>query len=56
MKSQPDKLVLCWIRTHKTTDLFITTLTKAEILATRNIADFEECGINLINPWNNSFP
>ena len=125
MKSQPDKLVLRWIGTHKATDLFITTLTKAEILyglellskgkrrtalkqaarsmfdvdfarrilsfdsdaarqfaiiaakrrkigrpisqidaqiaaiashhhatlATRNVSDFEECGIEIINPW-----
>lgn len=32
MKSQPNKLVLRWIGTHKATDLFITALTKAEIL------------------------
>lgn len=32
MKSQPDKLVLRWIGKHKTTSLFITTLTQAEIL------------------------
>ena len=125
MRSQPDKLVLRWIATHKATDLFITALTQAEILyglellpkgkrrtaliqaaqsmfdvdlarrilpfdadaaqqlailavkrkkigrpisqldaqiaaisssnnatlATRNISDFEECGIDLINPW-----
>ncbi len=125
MKSQPDKLVLGWIGTHKATNLFITTLTQAEILyglellsegkrrtalkeaakamfdvdfaqrilpfdsdaaqqfaiiaakrkkigrpisqidaqiaaitsshnailATRNVSDFEECGINIINPW-----
>lgn len=126
MKSQADKLVLRWIRKHKTTSLFITTLTQAEILygleilpegkrradlqkaaksmfeldftrrilpfssdaaqqfaiiaakrrtigrpisqidaqiaaiasshhatlATRNVDDFEECGIDIINPWN----
>lgn len=129
MKSQPDRLVLRWIGTHKATDLFITALTKAEILyglellpkgkrrtalkqaatsmfdidfarrilpfdrdaaqqfaiivanrkklgrpisqidaqiaaivlshnatlATRNVSDFEECGIQIVNPWNNSF-
>lgn len=32
MRSQSDKMVLCWIGTHKATDLFITALTKAEIL------------------------
>ena len=125
MRSQPDKLVLHWIGTYKATDLFITALTKAEILyglellsqgkrrtalkqaarsmfdidfaqrilpfdadaaqqfaiiaakrkkigrpisqidaqiaaisrfhnaslATRNVSDFEECGIEIINPW-----
>lgn len=125
MRSQPDKLVLRWIGKQKATDLFITALTKAEILygleilpegkrrnalkqaatsmfdvdfsrrilpfdrdaaqqfatitakrkkigrpisqidaqiaavalyhnstlATRNVSDFEECGIEIINPW-----
>ncbi|MEL7076488.1 MAG: type II toxin-antitoxin system VapC family toxin [Cyanobacteria bacterium J06648_1] len=125
MRPQPNKLVSCWIGIHKATDLFITALTKAEILygleilsegkrrtalkqaatsmfdvdfsrrilpfdsdaaqqfaiiaakrkkigrpisqidaqiaaialchdailATRNIPDFEECGIEIINPW-----
>jgi hypothetical protein len=125
MKSQPDKLVVCWIGKHRATSLFITTLTQAEILyglellpegkrrtalkkaaksmfeldfaqrilpfdtnaaqlfatiaakrrtlgrpisqidaqiaaivrshnailATRNVADFEECDISLLNPW-----
>ena len=32
MKSQPDKLVVGWIGKHKATNLFITTLTQAEIL------------------------
>ena len=32
MKPQPNKLVLRWIGTHKATELFITALTKAEIL------------------------
>lgn len=125
MKLQPDSLVVSWIGEHKATNLFITTLTQAEILygleilslgkrrasliaaatsmfeldfsgrilpfdtdtaqifatiaakrraigrpisqidaqiaaialschatlATRNIKDFEECNLNLINPW-----
>lgn len=125
MKSQPDKMVLRWIGTQKAIDLFITALTKAEILygleilpqgkrrnalkqaaksmfdidfagriltfnedsaqqfaivaakrkkigrpisqidaqivaiafsnnailATRNVADFEECDIEIVNPW-----
>ena len=125
MRSQPDTLVLRWIGAYKATDLFITALTKAEILyglellpkgkrraalkkaaismfdldfarrilpfdkdaaqkfamvaanrkkigrpisqidaqiaaialshnatlATRNVSDFEECGIDIINPW-----
>ncbi len=125
MKSQPDKSVVRWIGKHQATNLFITTLTQAEILygleilpagkrrtalkkaakamfeldftgrilpfdikaahlfaniatvirkigrpisqidaqiaaitrshnatlATRNVDDFEECGIEIINPW-----
>ena len=125
MKTKPDPFVVRWIGEHKATSLFITSLTKAEILygleilslgkrktsliaaatsmfeldfsgrilpfdinaaeifatiaakrraighpiaqidaqiaaialshdstlATRNIKDFEECNLNLINPW-----
>lgn len=125
MRSQPNELVVQWIGTHKATNLFITTLTQAEILyglellpdsrrktalkettgsmfdldfsqrildfnsdaaqqfaviaakrrmagrpisqidaqiaaivlshnailATRNVSDFEECDIRIINPW-----
>ena len=125
MKSQPDLLVLDWIGQHEAINLYITTLTQAEILygleilpagkkrsalkeaamcmfkldfagrilpfdnkaaicfadiaakrktvgrpisqidaqiaaitllydatlATRNVKDFEECGIKIINPW-----
>jgi predicted nucleic acid-binding protein len=125
IKSQPDKSVVGWIGKHKATNLFITTLTQAEILygleilpagkrrtalkkaaksmfeldfygrilpfdadaaqlfatiaakrktigrpisqidaqiaaiarlhratlATRNVDDFEECDIDIINPW-----
>ena len=32
MKSQPDRSVVSWIGKHKATNLFITTLTQAEIL------------------------
>lgn len=32
MRSQPNKFVLQWIKTHKATNLFITALTQAEIL------------------------
>ena len=32
MKSQPERLVVDWIAKHKTTNLFITALTQAEIL------------------------
>jgi len=28
-----------------------TALTNGATLATRNIADFEHCGIALVNPW-----
>lgn len=126
MKSQPERLVVDWIAKHKTTNLFITALTQAEILygleilpvgkrrtalieaarsmfeqdfserilpfdigaaklfatiaakrrkiglpisqidaqiaaialfhhatlATRNVKDFEECNLDLVNPWN----
>ncbi len=125
MKSQPDRSVVSWIGKHKATNLFITTLTQAEILygleilpagkrrkalkaaaismfeqdfarrilsfdtdaaqlfatiaakrrkigvpisqidaqiaaialshhatlATRNVKDFEECNLDLVNPW-----
>jgi toxin FitB len=125
MRSKPNDDVLQWIRTHKSTTLFITALTQAEILyglellpegkrrialqeearsmfsldfagrilpfnshaaqqfsaiaanrkkigrpisqidaqiagivmahgsilATRNVSDFEECGIIIVNPW-----
>ncbi|WP_319420405.1 type II toxin-antitoxin system VapC family toxin [Pleurocapsa sp. FMAR1] len=125
MKSQPDLSVVSWIKKHKPTNLFITTLTQAEILygleilpigkrrndlkaaaismfeldfsgrilpfdpdaaelfatiaakrrkiglpisqidaqiaaialshratlATRNVRDFEECNLNIVNPW-----
>lgn len=125
MKSKPDKSVLCWFGKHQATNLFITTLTQAEILygleilpagkrrtalkkaaksmfeldftgrilpfdtdaaqlfatiaakrktigrpisqidaqiaaiacshhatlVTRNVDDFEECGVDIINPW-----
>lgn len=29
-----------------------TALANGATLATRNIADFEDCGIQLVNPWN----
>lgn len=128
MRSQPNKCVLQWIGKYRSTNLFITTLTKAEILygleilpeskrrfalkqaatsmfnidfasrilpfdsdaaqhfaivsvnrrkigrpisqidaqiaaiarshnatlATRNVSDFEECNIKIINPWEES--
>ena len=25
-------------------------------LATRNVSDFEECGIKIVNPWEKSYP
>lgn len=48
MRREPDLRVLDWIR-----DLLIAAIAKQHKadLATRNISDFEACGLRLINPW-----
>jgi predicted nucleic acid-binding protein len=42
MRKRPDSSVVTWIRKHRQHDAR---------LATRNTADFECCGLRLINPW-----
>ncbi|WP_374087653.1 PIN domain-containing protein [Methylomicrobium lacus] len=55
MRPQPNPAVLAWLNRQDSTHLFITSVSIAEIgyglLATRNIKDFENCGIDLINPF-----
>ena len=56
MTSPPDGSVLNWLNTQETTSLYLSTITItiAEIgfgLATRNVKDFEECRIVLVNPF-----
>ncbi|CCG08793.1 motility twitching protein PilT [Pararhodospirillum photometricum] len=63
MKSTPDPSVMAWLNAFPADALFVSSLTQADaqiasvarshgaLLATRNIKDFLECGLDLVNPW-----
>jgi toxin FitB len=40
--------------THADAQIAAIAQVRGAKLATRNLADFEDCGLNVINPWNNS--
>jgi predicted nucleic acid-binding protein len=50
MKVSPSPRVVEWWNSHPEAELYLTSITQAEILATWNTGDFEHCGVALINP------
>ncbi len=58
MRLTPDQAVMAWFSAQDSADLYLTAVTEAELradaaVATRDRADFEHCGITLIDPWMN---
>lgn len=53
VKPAPDTNVVHWIGQKPVASLFTSTITRSREgrLATRNVSDFESCGIAVINPW-----
>jgi len=62
MRSNPHANVVAWLDRRPARELFVTTVTEAEVwtgiaksrsatLATRNLRDFEEADIDIVNPW-----
>jgi len=66
MRPVPDAAVEHWLANQPAASVFTSAITEAELrfglallpigkrrsaLATRNIRDFEGCGVELVNPW-----
>jgi hypothetical protein len=53
MRLEPAQTVTDWIAGRPAASLYTTTITRSTgaTLATRNVADFDHCGINVVNPW-----
>jgi predicted nucleic acid-binding protein len=61
MRPKPSSRVVAWFAKQPATELFTTSITEAEIfiarvrsakLATRNVEDFEDCGVGVVDPSN----
>lgn len=61
LRAQPDAAVLAWMAVQPANSLFVSAVTQAQIaaialshrlgVATRNVSDFEDCGLTVTNPW-----
>jgi predicted nucleic acid-binding protein len=62
LRPEPSNEVSKWLAKLEKHETFITTITVAETfygveqshnasVATRNVRDFNHCGVRLINPW-----
>ena len=51
IRATPDPGVLGWVNSHPSTQIAAICRELGAVLATRNIKDFEETGVELVDPW-----
>lgn len=50
-KSVRSPAVIAWTANVPAEDAYVTTVTRSEVPATRNVGDFVATGVTDVNPW-----